>query len=909
MRKRSVIILFLLTALTVWAQTPKQEFRAAYITTAWSIDWPYQCPVTSPGNATQIATQKAKLTTLLDRAKQCNMNAVLFQIRSFSDAMYNSAYEPWSRALTGTQGVNPGYDPLAFAITEAHKRGLELHAWINPYRVGNITPNRSPHINESWILKHTDTDSQYFLDPGNPAVQTYILNVINDVLGKYDIDGLAFDDYFYNQMPKTSQVANETPMTSSNNPYNLSLGDWRRENVNKFVKSVYQAIASSGKTWVRFGIAPPGIWSAAPHPVYTEDRSSYVNIQPVYGVTGYFSYDDVYFDGVTCLSRHYLDYISPQIYKPSLSSSSGYSSSTNYTNLCTWWGGIARRFGRHFYSSNDVAQNDTRFNPPADIKNQIDLNRNNTCTGTIFYNSRYFFNMYGHNTYYSNSSQGYHTDLPNNKFSAKALPPTMTWKTKTNQSAPTNVKISGNTISWDHSASNMRYSVYVFPKGADAASAIENSSYLVGYTYTKNMDISAHSSKANSSYTWAVRPFDRYGYEFSAGYWNGSSTPPDPPAEGTVVFTKQWEKSQAASGYLVTGNLQRSMAVYEDRLYIPKQSTSATFDVVSGVGGALLATRTVGEVSDKWFMNNVAISADGQILFGSTRTGSNTLFLLKSNRASGGMETIPEIDITGFGRSDYFELYGDYNTANGGYLVAASNAGGKVLKIPIANGALGTPSIIPCSTLPAGSSAIAFPEGADHFYAMNSATIPALYRFSDGAQVATFGSEKPTKGNASGMNVFTFRGRKFMVTAANLFGSVEVFEITQGLGNAKKVIEATLPLGSTTNSTATVAICSEVKTDEVMVYIMAPNNGIAAYKFILSTTGIQQTQQENSNVKIISKKGGLRVETSDTSPIKIYSINGILMHEGVVSDYAEYILPTGIFVVYINGQIIKAIVN
>ncbi|HPB84949.1 MAG TPA: family 10 glycosylhydrolase, partial [Paludibacteraceae bacterium] len=147
MRKRSVIILFLLTALTVWAQTPKQEFRAAYITTAWSIDWPYQCPVTSPGNATQIATQKAKLTTLLDRAKQCNMNAVLFQIRSFSDAMYNSAYEPWSRALTGTQGVNPGYDPLAFAITEAHKRGLELHAWINPYRVGNITPNRSPHIN------------------------------------------------------------------------------------------------------------------------------------------------------------------------------------------------------------------------------------------------------------------------------------------------------------------------------------------------------------------------------------------------------------------------------------------------------------------------------------------------------------------------------------------------------------------------------------------------------------------------------------------------------------------------------------------------------------------------------------------------------------------------------------------
>ena len=192
---------------------------------------------------------------------------------------------------------------------------------------------------------------------------------------------------------------------------------------------------------------------------------------------------------------------------------------------------------------------------------------------------------------------------------------------------------------------------------------------------------------------------------------------------------------------------------------------------------------------------------------------------------------------------------------------------------------------------------------------MNSATIPALYRFSDGAQVATFGSEKPTKGNASGMNVFTFRGRKFMVTAANLFGSVEVFEITQGLGNAKKVIEATSPLGSTTNSTATVAICSEVKADGVMVYIMAPNNGIAAYKLTLSTTGIQQTQQENSNVKIISKKGGLKVETSDTSPIKIYSINGILMHEGVVSDYAEYILPTGIFVVYINGQIIKAIVN
>jgi uncharacterized lipoprotein YddW (UPF0748 family) len=908
MEKRLTVILFTLCSVLLLAQTPKQEFRAAYITTAWSIDWPYQLTVTTPGNATQIAAQKAKLTALLDRAKQGNMNAVLFQVRSFCDAMYNSAYEPWSRALTGTQGVNPGYDPLAFAITEAHKRGLELHAWINPYRVANITPNRSSYIQNSWILTHTENDSQYFLDPGNPNVQAYVLKVIKDILTKYDIDGIAFDDYFYNQMPKSEQVTNETVMTSANNPNNLSLGDWRRENITSFVKSVYQSIASSGKPWVRFGIAPPGIWSATPHRVYPEDRSSYLNIQPVYGVSGYFSYDDVYFDGVTCLYRGILDYISPQIYRPSLSTSPAYSASTNYNNLCAWWGSIAKRFGRHFFSSNDVVNNDGgRFNPPADIQNQIDVNGNNSCIGAVFYNSRYFFNMYSHNSYFANSSEGYHTNLSQNKYASKALPPAMTWKNATTQSAPTNVVVSSTTISWSHSASNMRFSVYVYPKGTDATAALENSSYLVGYTYTKSMDISSYSSKANSNYTWAVRPFDRYGNEYVAGFWNNSVTP-DPPAPvtGTVEFVKQWSKTQSASGYLVTGNLQRSMAVYEDYLYIPQQNTAATFDVINGTNGTRVATRTVGTVSGAWNMNNVAISADGQILFGSTKTGSNTLFLTKSDRTSGGMETIPEIDITGFGRSDYFALYADYHTASGGYLVAASNAGGKALRIPITNGTFGTPSIITCSTLPAGSSALVVPEGTANFYAMNATNIPALYRFSDGTKIAEFGTVRPSIASASGFNVFTFKGRKFMVTAANAFGSVEVFEITEGLANATKVGEATPNLGSTANGTATVPICSEVKNNYVMVYIMAPNNGIVAYKLTIATTDIQD--MTINHYKIISQHQGIRIETDKKVSVQIYSINGMLLYNTFVNGSMEYALPKGLFLVAVDGEVQKTIV-
>ena len=281
-----VLALILSTTFSFSSNNPKEEFRASWIATVYGIDWPH-----TKGN---VSVQKTEMDLILDRAKAANMTAVMFQVRGYSDALYQSTVgEPWSSVLTGTRGQNPGYDPLSYAIEQAHARGLELHAWINPYRLGNNTI-RSNQIQDDWILL---SDSKQILDPGNPAVRSYVLSVIEDIIDHYDIDGIIFDDYFYNGVSSEyskTQAPNETVMTTENNPHNLSLGDWRRENVNLFVKSVMQSIESK-KPYLRFGIGPAGVWSTSAHNVYDENYSSYDNISAC--PSTWDVYSDLFCDG------------------------------------------------------------------------------------------------------------------------------------------------------------------------------------------------------------------------------------------------------------------------------------------------------------------------------------------------------------------------------------------------------------------------------------------------------------------------------------------------------------------------------------------------------------------------------------------------------------------------------------
>jgi uncharacterized lipoprotein YddW (UPF0748 family) len=308
-----------------------REFRAVWVATVANIDWP-----TKPG--LPDAQQQAEALAILNRVQALNMNAVLLQVRPGADAIYPSQLEPWAEWLTGEQGKSPGYDPLAFWITEAKKRGIEVHAWFNPYRARHTkamstisrdhVANRLPNAVKSY-------GGFLWLDPGERAAQDHSYSVIMDVLRRYDIDGVHFDDYFYPypvvetpamQQPTTPQnaVANALNQATPQAPSvvtvrperevdfpdepswqayvagggKLARADWRRDNVNRFVERVYKSVKAE-KPWVRFGISPFGIGRPDRRPP---------------GIVGFSQYDKLYADVELWLQRGWLDYLAPQLY-------------------------------------------------------------------------------------------------------------------------------------------------------------------------------------------------------------------------------------------------------------------------------------------------------------------------------------------------------------------------------------------------------------------------------------------------------------------------------------------------------------------------------------------------------------------------------------------------------------------
>ncbi len=307
-----------------------REFRAVWVATVANIDWP-----TKPGLAT--AQQQAEVIAILNRVQSLNMNAVLLQVRPSADAIYPSSLEPWAEWLTGEQGRAPGYDPLAFWVSEAKKRGIELHAWFNPYRARHtkaVSPIAKEHIANRLPQAVKSYGGFLWLDPGEKAAQDHSFNVIMDVLRRYDIDGVHFDDYFYpypvvetpgTQQPTAGQnaVANalgssspapalvqRTPERELDFPDEpswrayvasggkLTRADWRRDNVNRFVERVYNGVKAE-KPWVRFGISPFGIGRPDRRPA---------------GIVGFSQYDKLYADVELWLQRGWLDYLAPQLY-------------------------------------------------------------------------------------------------------------------------------------------------------------------------------------------------------------------------------------------------------------------------------------------------------------------------------------------------------------------------------------------------------------------------------------------------------------------------------------------------------------------------------------------------------------------------------------------------------------------
>lgn len=321
------LLVSLLATISVNAEyADKRDFRGAWI----------QCV---NGQFMNMGTRQMQDTLIyqLDKLKECGVNAIIFQVRPECDALYKSNYEPWSRFLTGVQGKSPSpyWDPLNWMIEQCHKRGMELHAWINPFRAKTKTTTNlaSNHI----AIKHPELvfayDGQLILNPGIPEAREYILKVVEDIVSRYDIDGLHIDDYFY-PYPAAGQVIRDDVEFSKYNNGIKNRNDWRRDNVNVFVKALYETIHRI-KPWVKFGVSPFGI--------YRNKKSDPVVGSMTYGLQ---NYDDLYADILMWVNNGWVDYCVPQLYWEI-----GHKAA-DYETLIKWWNKYVGE--RHLYIGEDV---------------------------------------------------------------------------------------------------------------------------------------------------------------------------------------------------------------------------------------------------------------------------------------------------------------------------------------------------------------------------------------------------------------------------------------------------------------------------------------------------------------------------------------------------------------------------
>ena len=293
--KIHLLRLLVLLALLSPALVPRTaaEFRGAWVASVHNLDWPSR-----PGLS--AAEQKAELRTILNRAADLKLNAILLQVRPASDALYASRHEPWSAFLSGEQGVGPGYDPLAYAISEAHARGIALHAWVNPFRAatGSKAPPAANHVSRrhpEWIRAYA---GQKWVDPGEPEARRYVLDVILDIVRRYDIDGLHIDDYFYPYPKGGADFPDGATWARHGAGSGLSKADWRRRNINRFVADMYRAVKAE-KPSVKVGISPFGIWRPGV-PATTEAQLD--------------CYGQLFADSRKWLAEGWCDYLAPQLY-------------------------------------------------------------------------------------------------------------------------------------------------------------------------------------------------------------------------------------------------------------------------------------------------------------------------------------------------------------------------------------------------------------------------------------------------------------------------------------------------------------------------------------------------------------------------------------------------------------------
>lgn len=463
-------------------QMPR-EFRGVWIATVANIDWPI-----SPDDS--YSKQKTDFINLLDYYKNLNFNAVIVQIRTAGDAFYPSNLAPWSKYLTGKQGKAPNTteNPLTWMINEAHARGLEFHAWLNPYRAtmtlqtDNLSPNHDYNLHRDWMLKY---DTKYYYNPGLPEVKNHLLAIIKEIVDNYDIDAIHFDDYFY-----PYRVAKlEFPDKATYNKYKKagqSQDDWRRQNVNELILALNETIKKS-KPWVQFGISPFGVWrNQDKDPKGSPTRAGQTN------------YDDLYADVLLWMKNDWIDYLIPQLYW------SMEHPLASHRKLNDWW--ASNHNNTNIYIGNGPYKiredSDKAWDNPREINTQISYTRTlPTIQGNAFFSAKSL----------KNKNQDVAQLLKTELYNETTLPPSFEPKAPSVIDIPVVFSVEANAVSTKITMNKpldpaIRYALIQGANELDLLSIAEIHPVWVGGLRARTLEVKS----INTTYL-AVRWIDHYG--------------------------------------------------------------------------------------------------------------------------------------------------------------------------------------------------------------------------------------------------------------------------------------------------------------------------------------------------------------------------------------------------------------
>ncbi|SET52503.1 Uncharacterized lipoprotein YddW, UPF0748 family [Natronincola peptidivorans] len=602
-------------------ETPitKRHLRGAWISTVLNLDWPSAEARNMKNNQERIQKTKDELISILDKSVEMNMNAVFFQVSPEGDAFYPSDIVPWSRYLTGTFGKDPGFDPLAFAIEEAHKRNLEFHAWFNPYRIStntNETTLQSLDIDKSVYKEQPEwvrtAMSRLVIDPGIPQAREWVMQRVMEVVNNYDVDGIHFDDYFYYES-YMGELEDQDTFLKYNSGEFSNIGDWRRNNTYLLVKELSNEIAST-KPWVKFGISPSGVWGNKKdgHPDGSNTSAGVPN------------YDRSFADTKKWVEEEIIDYIAPQVYF------SFGNTSAPYGEVTSWWSNVIRDRNVHLYIGQALYKVNDNFdqyflgeNAVEEFTRQLKYNVvKPEIMGSIMFRFRNFSDP---------NKQQVVNSIKENLWSTKALVPVMPWKGGRAPNHPTEGKIeahpNGTKLSWvDQDKNTAYYGIYRIEKGNrididSDESAVKliatvkkndkgmqqfidkendnpnNVAYVVTaldrlHNESKELIISTNQSNyfydVNNHYAWAINAIDNlHERSIVSGVGNGKFAPGNnvTRADFLIMVMKSYG---IELDYHITDNFSDA----GNRYYTKYLGTAKRLGLVSGVGNNLYSPET-----------------------------------------------------------------------------------------------------------------------------------------------------------------------------------------------------------------------------------------------------------------------------------------------------------------------------